>query len=351
MANPYTNGEDLDPFAEKIERRPAPQPQPQRMPDPQPQWAAPPQTSAPQQPQFYNPPPQNVPPSQPQPQWAPQQRTYPQQDYTQQNPQQQQAQPTLPPEQMPMASPETQTSKFWTMAFYQQFFDVETKDVLRRMGNTLLPIAPPDFLFSRRWHYNNFTAASAVSQPTANGQVPLDKSPDLYGPFWICTTLWMALAVVGNMMSKISHSHAMANRTPSGGTLAPETTWSYDFTTASVACVTIYCYCGGMSLLLWGLMKWKCVPASLIDTLCIYGYSMFIFFLAAILCVVPVPFTQWVVCVLCGLWSSAYLLLNFWQLWKICLEPWWFIAVVIIVTAAHILVTLSFKFYFLAYDL
>ena len=32
------------------------------------------------------------------------------------------------------------TGKFWTMAFYQQFFDVEDKDVFNRLLYSMVPI-------------------------------------------------------------------------------------------------------------------------------------------------------------------------------------------------------------------
>ena len=250
------------------------------------------------------------------------------------------------PQQQQEAPPparELATSKFWTMAFYQQFFECDTRDVLRRMGNTLVPISPPDFLLNRKWHANQNPQIAVETVETGPQE---EARPDMYGPFWVCTTLWMTLAIVGNMMSKISHSHAKATGNP----LVPAD-WSYDFTVASVACVAIYVYVCAMSLILWGIMKWKNVPVTLLDTIALYGYSMFIWLLAAILCSIPNAFAQWIICIVAGLYSLLYLLMNLWHVWKISMEAVWFFGVVLLVGICHMGMAMSFKFYFLNYDL
>ncbi|XP_023272330.1 protein YIPF1-like, partial [Seriola lalandi dorsalis] len=59
---------------------------------------------------------------------------------------------------------------FWTFEYYQQFFDIETHHVKERIIGSVLP-----------WPGKNFI------------QVYLRRNPDLYGPFWICTTLVFAI--------------------------------------------------------------------------------------------------------------------------------------------------------------
>ncbi len=355
MANPY-QANDLDPFAEDFRRAPPPGVAPA-----QPQWSAPPPPQAPPAQQFYTPSgissaagsSQPYVPLPPGVEYAPQQQPPPPhaagQSYAQ--PQQPgQPHPQHAAGQIPPESRELQTSKFWTIGFYRQFFDINTKQVLLRMSNTLAPINPPDFLIDRNWHHNAGQAGDPqAQQPTVIEGVEINKNPDLYGPFWICTTLWMILAIVSNIMSKIAHDRVEA--TYVGGTRPPSTKWSYDFSVAPVAAITIYAYCFGMAALVWGLMKWKNLPVALADTLCLYGYSMFIFLLAAILCMAPVVSAQWFVVIFCGAWSVTYLLINFWHLWKVGMEPCWFMSVVLLVIVAHLLITMSFKFYFLNYAL
>ncbi|KAH9579857.1 Yip1 domain [Trypanosoma melophagium] len=229
------------------------------------------------------------------------------------------------------------TSKFWTIEFYQQFFDVDTRLVLLRMSNTLVPINPPDFLMERDWCN---PAAQTPSYDLQEAGVTLSRKPDLYGPFWICTTLWMTLGIVSNIMSKIAFGHDSSNK---------DKKWKYDFSVASVACIVMYLYCFGFGCIVWGIMKYKGIPVSLTDTLCLYGYSMFIFLPMAILCTIPISVFQWIIVMLGGMWSTAYLLINFWHIWKTTLNRAWFIGTVAVVGVSHMLLTLSFKFYFLHY--
>jgi hypothetical protein len=362
MANPYTSGQDMNPFADDL-RTGAPASQQQR----------PPQQGMTQQPQFYNP--GSSAETQSAPRYEPQHHDN-QFGHFQAAPQQQQQQPQFhggsppPPQQQqyyaqppppgqpphhdlygqphqepppqPQAARELQTKKFWTMEFYQQFFDVNTTDVLRRLGNVLVPFTPPDFLQNRDWHSapaDNFVGQrlTSIAQTIAHNAEG-EKNADLYGPFWVTTTFWILVGIMGNMYSKIMHLRHKK-----------EGEWSYDFKEATVACAVVYAYVGLMSLMIWGMMKWKAVPAAFPDVLCVYGYSIFVPLLAAILCGVPNTGWQWFVVVLCGFWSSMYLLMNFWRLWRMTLEKCWFICVVTLVVLFQIGFTASLKFYFFNY--
>ncbi|KAG5472612.1 hypothetical protein LSCM4_01932 [Leishmania orientalis] len=260
----------------------------------------------------------------------------------------------LPPPASPVAadadaaaaSQPPPTSKFWTLEFYQQFFDINTRQLLLRLSNTLVPLNPPDFLMDRNWHLNESVgvggAGGMLEEATLEeAGVVLSRKPDLYGPFWICTTLWITLAVASNVMSKIAY-------TKSNNTVKP---WRYDFSIASVAYAVIYLYCFVFGAVVWGIMQWKNLPATLTDTVCLYGYSMFIFELVAILCMIPSSAAQWAFVMVGGSWSTAYLLINMWHMWKTTLERSWFIGLVVFVAAFHMALTLSFKAYFFNYEL
>lgn len=341
MANPYANA-DMDPFAEDFRRAP-PTDQMAPVPDTQP---PPPGGQAatfqqPQHPQFYTPSggqyqpsaAYTPPPVQPIPGAAPVPGA---------------ANPPGTPYIDPHAR-ELATSSFWKIEFYQQFFDIDTKQVLLRMSNTLVPMNPPDFLMDRNWHGNSGGGILATRDETVfeEAGIVLNRRPDLYGPFWITTTLWITLAIVSNIMNKIAFERSQDSIV--NGTKAPAADWMYDFKMASVACVTMYSYCFGMGAIVWGLMKWKSLPVSYLDALCLYGYSMFIFLLVAILCMIPVTMLQWLFVIVGGAWSSLYLLINFWTVWKVALERGWFIGVVALVLIAHMGITMSFKFYFMNY--
>lgn len=315
-----------------------------------------------------------------QPQWSDNQQTYNANNNAgggQQQPQQMgQPQPQWvdPQQQLRLGMqqpPDLVTAKFWTLEFYQQFFDVDTKDVLKRMGNVLLPLVPPDFLYDRHWHMGNLPGGvmpNAISSAAAAFSSGAEKRADLYGPLWISTTVWVTLAIVGNIMGKMAHERRAAQRqvdinniVNSAPTLAPGQTrppywtpeplprWTYDFSAATIAAGVVYTFIIFMSFLVWGLMKWKNVPVGLTDALCLYGYSMFVFLLAGILCAVPVTGFQWIICILAAIWSCSYLLLNMWQLWKVSLEKPWFVGLVVLVISTQCAMTIGFKLYFFDY--
>ena len=83
---------------------------------------------------------------------------------------------------------------FWSISYYQPLFDVDTLQVLNRIKGALLPRPKGAF----------FEVIAA--------------NPDLYGPFWISTTLIFTMAITGNLASYFSFM-------PSTG----QPQWSYNF--------------------------------------------------------------------------------------------------------------------------
>merc|ERR1719210_2765178 len=75
------------------------------------------------------------------------------------------------------------TSNFWTFAFYQQFFDIDTVDVKNRVMYSMVPMPGKSFL-----------------------QYHIRPRPDLYGPFWVCVTLVFSIAISGNMSDYLQKS-------------------------------------------------------------------------------------------------------------------------------------------------
>ncbi|NWR40595.1 YIPF1 protein, partial [Tachuris rubrigastra] len=174
---------------------------------------------------------------------------------------------------------------FWTLEYYQAFFDVDTKQVLERIKASVTPIPGKNFVRHR-----------------------LRNNPDLYGPFWICATLALALAVSGNL----SQLSALRGH--------PERRYSPHFHHVTVAATLIYCYAGLVPLALWGFLCWRRGGPggdsggsfSLLETLCAYGYSLSAYVPAAVLWVVPVPWLQWVLLALPALLSASALAVTFW---------------------------------------
>ncbi|XP_058381665.1 protein YIPF2 isoform X2 [Diceros bicornis minor] len=188
---------------------------------------------------------------------------------------------------------EKQQPGFWTFSYYQSFFDVDTSQastlaqpcpqVLDRIRGSLLPRPGHNFV---RHHLRN--------------------RPDLYGPFWICATLAFVLAISGNL------TLVLAQRRD------PSIHYSPQFHKVTVAGVTIYCYAWLVPLALWGFLRWRkgvrerVGPYTFLETVCIYGYSLFVFIPTVVLWLIPVPWLQWLFGALALALSAAGLVFTLW---------------------------------------
>uniref|UniRef100_A0A452QMV8 Protein YIPF n=1 Tax=Ursus americanus TaxID=9643 RepID=A0A452QMV8_URSAM len=211
---------------------------------------------------------------------------------------------------------EKQQPGFWTFGYYQSFFDVDTSQVLDRIRGSLLPRPGHNFV---RHHLRN--------------------RPDLYGPFWICATLAFVLAVTGNL------TLVLAQRRD------PSIHYSPQFHKVTVAGITIYCYVWLVPLALWGFLRWRkgvrerVGPYTFLETVCVYGYSLFVFIPTVVLWLIPVPWLQWLLGVLALSLSAASLVFT---LWPVVREDTSLVAAVLLLTVVllHALLAVGCKFYF-----
>lgn len=205
---------------------------------------------------------------------------------------------------------------FWTFDYYQSFFDVDTSQVLDRIKGSLLPRPGHNFV---RHHLRN--------------------RPDLYGPFWICATLAFVLAVTGNL------TLVLAQRRD------PSIHYSPQFHKVTVAGITIYCYAWLVPLGLWGFLRWRqsvwerVGPYSFLETVCVYGYSLFIFIPTVVLWLIPVQWLQWLLGALALTLSTAGLVFT---LWPVVREDTRLVATALLTTVVllHTLLALGCKIYF-----
>ena len=159
----------------------------------------------------------------------------------------------------PNTQPSTTSSNtnggFWTATYWSGYFQIDSADVGRRI--------------------------SAAVLPTQSFLDTIGTNPDLYGPFWIPTTVIFALFST----STIAESIAMA--------------WSgkpytYDMLVLSTACATVYPFVVGVPLVLWGTSKYLQVTnVRLIDLIVIYGYGMALWVPVSLLCVLPSDLIRW----------------------------------------------------------
>ncbi|KAL1499738.1 hypothetical protein AB1Y20_012425 [Prymnesium parvum] len=183
-------------------------------------------------------------------------------------------QSAVPPPDLEEAQRPSGSSSFWSIKYYQPLFDVDTLQVLNRIKGALLPRPKGAF----------FELVSA--------------SPDLYGPFWISTTLIFAMAITGNLASYFAFQ-------------GPSSQWKYNFNQLTLAGTVIYSYVTILPLVFWMALRYYDASKKLVDVLCIYGYTLSVFVPISVFCVLPSNLLRWLLLILSGLISGIFLLSNF----------------------------------------
>jgi len=202
-------------------------------------------------------------------------------------------------------------TSFWQPEYYRRFFNVDSSDVLIRCGRSMWPFKY-DFLYA------------------------IKDNPDFYGPFWISTTLVFMMAASANFAYYI--------QTLTDSTILP---WNYDFSKFIYGSAVIYGYAFIIPVLFWLYMKWADMAVQLIDILCIYGYSLFVYSPVALLCIIPFDLAKWVVVGVGCLLSTAFLVVNLWLPLREKLAH--AIIILIVITLFHIGLALAFRLYFFTY--
>lgn len=177
--------------------------------------------------------------------------------------------------------------KTFTIAAYKPYFDVDTSDVLDRIKDSLFPFK------------GSFTEKTATN-------------PDLYGPFWICTTLIFVAASIGTFVTYVAHK--LKNKE-----------WDYDINLVTWSAGLFYGYVTIVPLGLYVILKYFSAPSGLVQLFCLYGYSLFIFIPALCLSVVPLEIFRWVIAGIAGFMSASFVALNLRTHIKSAGERWFLI--------------------------
>ena len=205
----------------------------------------------------------------------------------------------------------------WNTAFWTRYFEVDTKDILMRIFTSLWPVSKK-FLDD------------------------VKGNPDLWGPFWICTTLVFFMTWTGNLASYINSYIAGTGDT-----------WNPDVQKLPWGAMSVFGYWLVIPLIFWGIFKYKEIPISLVLMYCIWGYSLFPYIPISIVTIAalgPLVILSWVFIMLACAWSTFFLCLTF--IWLIRDADWkagYF--VVLFIGLCSIGLGLSFKFYFFQFDI
>ncbi|XP_026286319.1 protein YIPF2 [Frankliniella occidentalis] len=205
----------------------------------------------------------------------------------------------------------SQKTQFWSFGFFQNLFDVDTDQVLSRLYGAVVPY-PKSFL-----------------QHHVNGK------PDLYGPFWICTTLVFSIAISGNL----------ANYLQAAGDV--DYHWKYDFHAVTFSATAIYSYAWIVPLGLWGVLQWM-VPEehrlSFLDLLCLYGYSLTIYIPVSVFWVIQLSWLQWLLALTGASLSATVLVTSIWPaVSQIQTQRYVVLGVVLVL---HVVLAAGFMLYF-----
>jgi hypothetical protein len=150
-------------------------------------------------------------------------------------------------------------ASFWTIEYYQPYFDIDTQTVLKRCYTTLIPTEARTYISV---HLN---------------------PPDLYGPFWTLTTLIFTLFLSSSLGASIA-KYLSSDKVP----------YDYNFQLLSIAVTMVYAYGLAVPVLLWLALRYMGVGEwSVIEAIAVWGYGQFVWIPVSILCVIPVPILRW----------------------------------------------------------
>lgn len=109
----------------------------------------------------------------------------------------------------------------------------------------------------------------------------LEGNPDLYGPFWIATTVVLILFLTGTISKYLSYNG--------------KDHFEYDFRLLSGAAGLIYGYTAVIPIILWGALRWfGSESANLLECWALYGYSNLIWIPVALISWSPITILNYV---------------------------------------------------------
>lgn len=165
------------------------------------------------------------------------------------------------------------------------------------------------------------------------------EKPDLYGPFWISMTLIFTIAISGNISNYLQHDEKYH--------------WRYDFKLVSYAATVIWIYVMLVPISLWAFLKWTVESPfddgqssrtpGLLDLICIYGYSLFIYIPVSILWSIQVIYLQWVLALSSASLSGSVLMLTLMPSLKLSKHK---LFLILSVLSCHLLLAAGFMLYF-----
>jgi len=199
---------------------------------------------------------------------------------------------------------------FWTVEYYARYFNIDTPQVLDRMLKAVYPLRPGAESFLETFSPN----------------------PDMYGPFWVATTVIFLLFASSSLADTIN-------------AILSNSLYTYNFATLSFAMFVVYIYVFVCPVLVWGTLKYFGCQPSLVELWGVYGYGLVVWIPVSLLCVIPIPFVKWVFIGLGFGISGYHLFTNIYPIISRA-DAKTSRAVLIVVLVGHAILALIFKFQF-----
>ncbi|KAG0233411.1 hypothetical protein BGW42_007496 [Actinomortierella wolfii] len=202
---------------------------------------------------------------------------------------------------------QTAPKPIWSVEYYAKFFDVDTAQVMERCFASIIP-------------KDNFLEV-------------MGGAPDLYGPFWISTTVVFVLFVASSIADSIA---AYMNGAK----------YQYDFRQLTFAFSAVYVYAFLVPALVWAATKYYGCQPNLLEMLSLYGYGMTIWIPVAALSVLPFELARWILVGIGGGLSGVFLIRNMYPvLSRAEAQTSKIILILVIIFHAALAVLLKFKFF------
>ena len=154
----------------------------------------------------------------------------------------------------------------------QPYFSVTTNEVLLRIFFSLIPFNGKFYDIS-------------------------NENPDLYGPFWIYTSLIFIISASGSL-SRVFQGSKVSSFFQKFVPTAAGVIYSIGFLTPFVMVIIMRCF-GAKN--------------SYITALCIYGYSYSIFVPVVLLCSIGHVVSQWIFLIYGVFQSTSFIIVNYWR--------------------------------------
>ncbi|KAJ2811703.1 hypothetical protein FBU31_004582 [Coemansia sp. 'formosensis'] len=216
------------------------------------------------------------------------------------------------PPYQPPGSTEAPTGghSVWHTEYWAQYFNVDSSDVVQR---SFLAVVPKD---------------SFLDVYNAN--------PDLWGTFWIPTSVIFAMFVTASLSQSIAVALAGQKR-------------EYDFTMLSFAVFTIYTYVLAIGTFVYLATKYFGSQPGLMECFSVYGYAMAVWIPISVLCVLPFDWFRWVM-VAVGFASSGFFIMRSVNQIVSRSNGKLHKGIIPLLLVAHALLVVVFKFRFFSYS-